>query len=312
MDLLRNGKDIFISTLKFFKKYPVCIVPLLICWCIYAWVILYSEYYFDWNKYNWQINFGIAFLCYIIFSFMYGFACLFILELMQQAETTGRVRPTKAFFDALLRDFWKALPILFIWALIWFLLMLLSAVSSSKSDDEEEADEAFTARAAVGTLMGEGERISFSSAFLHVMSKIVRMVTFMILPIIAWEDDSPKKAYKKGLSILSDIKAEFAVAFGVTGVFTVILMFWPSILLSVDAKFHLNLPEPVWYAVLIYIAFAMSLSFLVEQLYMAELYLWYKEWKRENERRAAIGKKPIKLNKTTKPSFIDDIRSLNE
>jgi len=308
MDLLVNSKDIFISTLKFFKKYPVCIVPLLICWCVYAWVIIYSEYYFDWNKYAWPINLGIVFSCYILFSLMYGFSCLFILELMQQAETAGKVIVVKAFFDALFRDFFKSLPLLFIWALIWFLLMLLSAIFSR--DDKNDNDKELTAKAAVGTLMGEGDSISFSSSFFHALSKIVRMTTFMILPVIAWEDNSPRKAFKKGLSILADIKAEFTVAFGITGAFTTILLFGPSMLLLFVNKLDLVLPDQVWYVTLIYIACAMSLSFVVEQLYMAELYLWYKVCQSENEKRIARGESPIKLGATAKPSFIDDIKSL--
>jgi len=83
-------------------------------------------------------------------------------------------------------------------------------------------------------------------------------------------------------------------------------MLVPGIIYYVDSKMTLNLPEPFWVAVLIYMAFATSLSFMIEQLYVAELYLWYIRWEKESGQQ----KKTKKLSRTTRPTFFDGINSL--
>lgn len=101
------------------------------------------------------------------------------------------------------------------------------------------------------------------------------MVVFLILPAIAWEDLSTSKAFAKGFKILGEEKKEFLVAYGITGIFTISVMLIPTIIYTINDKLSLNLPESFWIGVLVYMAFAASLSFLVEQLYVAELYFDY-------------------------------------
>lgn len=88
-------------------------------------------------------------------------------------------------------------------------------------------------------------------------------------------------------------------------------MFLPTFIIFIlDAKFDVHFSDYIWYFVLVYIAFSWSLSFLVEQLYVAELYLWHINWEKERKSAILIGKKLPKLKRTKKPSFFDNITSL--
>ena len=96
------------------------------------------------------------------------------------------------------------------------------------------------------------------------------------------------------------------MAYGTTGIFAALVLLAPALIYKIDDMLGLQLPEIFWIAVLIYVAVAGSLSLIVEQLYVAELYLWHLNWKSENEERVAMGKKPVSFNKATKPSFFDE------
>lgn len=295
-----EAKEIFATTLRFFRVYPISLLPLLLCWGIYAATILYMEYYFDWNTYPQWINCLIVFGCIVAFCTIYGIACLILLELIQQIETGEKLCIGRATFDAFSRDFWKSLPLLLIWAILWFVLALLETLFSKRKEKETERE--LSARSAVGTLLGDGGSFGWSAAFFSALSKGIRMTVFLMLPAIAWENLGTLKSFKKGLKILKDVKESFVVAYGATGVFAALVMLIPGLIYYADAKLELNLPETVWYGVLIYMAFAASLSLLVEQLYMAQLYLWHMLWEKQ--------KTTKKFGTTMKPSFFDKVNSL--
>jgi len=297
-------REVLTTSLRFFRVHPISIVPLISCWCVYAATILYMEYFFDWEMYSGTINVLICFGCFFLFSMVYGIACLILLEMVKQIETGEKISLLRASRDAIFRDFWKACPILLIWAVIWFVLSLLSALLS-KSKDKNETEE-ISAHSAVGTLLGSDETFSLTGAFFSALSKGVRMVTFLILPAIAWEDMGPIKALKKGLMVLKNTKGSFLVAYGTTGIFTMLVMVVPALIYGISEKMELTLPEPFWYVVLIYVAFASSLSFLVEQLYVAQLYLWHMSWEKENAKNGTNKS----LESIRKPSFFDGINDM--
>ena len=268
-----KAKDVFTSSLRFFLAYPISIIPLLLCWTVYASVILYMQYRFDWDYYSIQIAFFTVFLCYILFSIVYGIACLVLLEIVQQIETEEKTNLGRAVKDVIMHDAWKAGPILLVWAVVWFLLAVLEALFSKKK--EKLGSTKLTARSAVGTLLGDGSSFSLSGVFFHALSKGIRMIVFLILPAIAWEDLGPVNAFRKGLYILGEVKKEFMVAYGMSGIFALTVMAVPGVIYYVDQKLTLNLPEPFWAAILIYMAFASSFSLMIEQLYVAKLYSRY-------------------------------------
>ena len=291
--------------LHFFKVHPISLLPMLVCWSGYAAIILYASYGYDWNGYSNSTNLLFSLCIYLAFSLLFGLASLILLEMVQQTESGKPISLIKSIADAIFRDLWKALPLLLIWGLIWFCLAVLSVLFSKKNNKSSGNKESFSAHNAVGTLLGDEKEFSSLSAFLDAVSKGVRMAAFLMLPAIAWEELSPLKAFRKGSEILKVAKWNFAEAYGKSGIFAFLVLLIPALIYKMDAELNLQLPETFWIFTLIYIAIASSLILIVEQIYMAELYLWYFNWQKENEKNKALGKPYIPFNKSRRPDFFD-------
>jgi len=275
-DGIKNGSEVITESLKVFRKRPMFLVPLFVCWLIYAPIIIYFEYFFPWKQHSTlQICFIIFFII-LIFSFILSFSNLLLLELIQQLESGKKFNLVSAFFEVLLKDMIKTLPITFIWAMIWFTLTAIEALLSKIENRSEE----FSAENAAKTLAGYGS-FSLSRAFFEALQKGVRMVVFLILPAIAWEDKSPAKATKKGLGVLKIHLAEFATGFALTELAAIIIFLPPSILFLISSEFEVTFPDFVWHITIIYCAFAWSFSLFLEQMFAAELYLWHLIWEKE-------------------------------
>lgn len=309
--MLKKAMSVFRSALRFFKRYPKCIIPLLVVWCIYASITLWIEYSLDFDQFTTGQSWAIVFGIYVLYSFLFGVSCLILLELIQQIERGETPSIFRAFFDTLIRNFWKAFPILLVWAVFWFLLAVLDALLSSKKDDEDDDGKPeFSAKAAVGTMLGADRKFSLSRAFIDALKKGLRMFVFLIMPAIAWEDLGPIAAVKKGTKTLRNTKGHFLAAYGLTEVFFLGVLLPPCLIYTLDDKLSLALPEPFWWFVLIYIACATSLTYLIEQLYVAQLYLWHINWEKDCARLKAQKKIPPKFSASKPPVFFEDFCSL--
>lgn len=306
METLGSSKNIFSHSIRFFKTYPISILPVLISWAGYAAIVLYADFGYDWSKYSTEINFLFLFGCYISFAILFGLANLVVLEMMQQIESGNPISLAKATGEAIVKDLWRSLPLLLVWGFLWCILSILTALFSKKNGSEKTESESFSAHNAVGALLGEGVQMSLSAAFFQALSKGLRMTVFLMLPAIAWEDVSASKSFRKGLDILKDIRTHFVVAYGMTGLFTVLILLPPALLYKLDDIFHLQLPEMAWIIVFLYVAFASSLGLIVEQIYVAELYLWHIDWRKKNEERLARGQLRLPFGRTRMPSFFDE------
>ena len=252
----------------------------------------------------------IIFLIYFGASFLIGISCLLLLEIAQQVESEENICLFKALKDCFLRDFIKAFPVLIIWSIIWFILVVIQALFSKKKSSDKGKDERLTAKSAAETLAGKSEGFSLTGVFFRALQKGVRMIVFLILPAVAWEDLSPVKAIKKGSNVFRNNIPEFLTGLALTELFSIIVFLPVTIIFILYYKVEIIFPEYVWYIVLVYIAFAWSLSFLVEQLYVAELYLWHIKWENEQKIAKAQGKELPKLMDVKKPSFFDNVQSL--
>jgi hypothetical protein len=306
---MKDGVNLFLMSIRFFIRYPISIVPLIICWSIFAPVILYFEFYFNWDMFNTAESLIIIFLIYFGASFLIGISCLILLEIAQQVESEEKISLPKALQDCFCRDFIKAFPVLIIWSIVWFILVVLQALFSKKKSSNDEKQK-LTTKAAAETLAGIGDEFSLTKAFFNALKKGVRMIVFLILPAVAWEELSPLKAIKKGLNIFRNNIPEFLTGFALTELFSIIVFLPVSIIFIVHYNVEIIFPEYVWYIVLVYIAFAWSLTFLVEQLYVAELYLWHIKWENEQKIAKVQGKELPELMDVEKPSFFDNVKSL--
>src|SRR3989344_3124160 len=235
---IKNGWDLIKESIKVFNHYPKFIIPLLITWLVYAPIILYLKYWFDWDAYTGSQTFLIVFGIVFLFAFLLSFSCSMLLELIQQLESGNKMSVTKAFGYTLGHNTIKILPIVIVWTIIWFVLLVIQALLSK---DKKREKESFSAENAAKTLAGY-RSFSFSRAFFQALQKGVRMVIFLILPAIAWENLSFWQSIKKGLAVFKTNLSVFVTGFVLTGLAASIIFLPPSILFYVSEKMELTLP----------------------------------------------------------------------
>jgi hypothetical protein len=303
---VKNGWELIKESIKVFNKHPKFIIPLLITWVIYAPVVLYLNYWFNSDAYSTSQILLIVFGVVLLFAFLLSFSCSMLLELIQQLESGKKLSLIKSFGHTLWHNTLKILPLVLVWAVIWFVLLIIQALLSK---DKKREKESFSAENAAKTLAGY-KNFSFSAAFFEALQKGVRMVMFLILPAIAWENLSFKQAVKRGMIIFRTNLSEFVTGFVLTGLAAAIIFFPPALLLSISSEMEITLPDWLWVSTIVYIAFAWSYTIYLEQMFSAYLYLWNHKWEREAAKAHQEGRPIPSLKEVPKPLLLDDVNDL--
>jgi len=136
------------------------------------------------------------------------------------------------------------------------------------------------------------------------------MIMFLILPAIAWENLGFWKSVKKGLATFKAYLSEFVTGFVLTEVAAIIIFLPPAILFSISGELDVSLPDPVWIATIIYIAFAWSYSIYLEQMFTAELYLWNLKWEKEVAKAQKENRPIPSMREVSRPSVLDEVHEL--
>lgn len=306
MDSLKKGWKLVAHSLTVFWAYPVFLLPLLAVWIAYAGGVLFLHYSFDWKAYGVKADIGILFAFLFLLSFLILMSFAAVLEMIRQVES-GRPSLVRAIAETFGRDVFSVIPLALIWAFIWLVLTLLEMALSSKNK-ESDSDRALSAQNAAETL-ADFHGFSFSEAFISALQKGVRMVMFLILPAIAWENMGFFKGTKKGLVVLRAHKALFASGFALTYAAAAVVFMPAAIVLAIGTGQHghpplVHFPDYVWIATIIYMGCAWSLTLYLEQMFMAQLYLWHMAWQKAAEQAAAAGQKAPSFDSVPQPELL--------
>lgn len=79
-DSVKNASSLFSSVLKAAVTHPVLIVPLGLVWGIYAPLVVYLHFYFDWNSVSAFQGFGVIFGFIFAISVLISASCFMLLE----------------------------------------------------------------------------------------------------------------------------------------------------------------------------------------------------------------------------------------
>ena len=297
-----RGWNFVVHAIAAFQKYPCLVVPILIVWLVYAPSVLYVKFYFHWNRHSTLDLLVFAFFFIAFLSLLILIACDVLLELIKQMEddTPSLASAMAATFR---KDLVNILPLAMTWAFIWFALLLLEALLSRRDDDDTH-DPQLDAQSAAEAIADYGS-FSLSRAFLHALQKGIRMVVFLILPAIAWENMSFVEATQKGLIVLKTHLGEFASGYALTYAAAAVVFLPPAIVLWLGTNHHhlgplVNFPDAVWVATIIYCGLAWSFSLYLEQMFVAQLYLWHMKWERKFEV-ARLMRRPLPEFKEIEP-----------
>jgi hypothetical protein len=303
---VKNGWQLIKESIKVFNRYPKFIIPLLVTWLFYALIVLYLEYCFNYDGYTGFQIFLIVFGIIFVFAFLLSFSCSMLLELIQQIESGKEMSVVSAFKYTLTYNTIKILPIVFIWTIVWVVLIVIQAILSKS---KKRGKTSFSAENAAKTLAGFQE-ISFSKAFFEVLEKGFRMVIFLILPAISWENLSFWKSVKKGIGVFKSNLSVFVTGFVLTSLASFIIFLPPALLFYISEELKISFPDWVWVITIIYISFAWSYSIYLEQMFTAELYLWNYKWEKEVVKAQAENRPIPKLNDIPRPSILDEVNDL--
>jgi hypothetical protein len=264
------------------RAYPVLFVPMMTVWLVFAPAYLYLRFQFHWHQHGAWAQFGVCFLFITALSVLLLFSCDVVLHLIRQIED-GRPALRQAVRHAITKDARRLLPLALTWAIVWFALAVVEALLTREDNEDDTADAALDAESAAEALAGDAA-FSFSATFFGALQKGVRMVTFLVVPAIAWEGLEVVEAARRGIDILRENKAEFARGYALTYVATFAAAIPAAFVLLLGSSRHgppvVALSEWVWASLIIYLGLLWSLSIYLEQLFMAQFYLWHLTWER--------------------------------
>jgi hypothetical protein len=264
------------------RAYPVLFVPVLAVWLVFAPTFLYLRFAFKWDHHGAAAQFGVVFLFYAVISLLLLLSCDVVLHLIRQFET-GPPSLGKALRDAITKDAMHLLPLALTWAIVWFALVVIEAILTRQDSDEDPDGQTLDAQSAAEALSGSGG-FSLTAAFFRALEKGVRMVMFLVVPAIAWEGLGPVEAAQRGVEILQENKAEFARGYVLTYVATFAAALPAALVFMLGSSHHgqpiIAFPEWVWAVLIIYLGLLWSFSIYLEQLFMAQIYVWHLTWER--------------------------------
>lgn len=281
--------------------HPALLAPLLFVWLFYAPAILYLQFFLPWDSLSSVQTIAVVFGAIFVFSVALSMSCFWLLELIRRIES-GESLNILATLPAAVGNVFRAFHVTLLWALIWFVLTLLASLFRRRG---EKDDESFSAKNAAKTLSGYASA-SLSGAFFDALKKGVRMIAFLIYPAVAWE--SARAPIKRGLGVARTHATEFASGFILTELAAAIVFLPPALLFYVTDEAEIVLSDGVWYVVIVYCAFAWSISILLEQLFAAELYLWDMKWRKACAEAQDRGAVAPKLRDVPRPSILDDVK----
>ena len=304
---ITNGMQMIGHSFAVISRYPVFILPLLGCWSLYAPLILYFKFSIPWEQQSLTVSLLLVFAAIFVLSSAFSIATLVVLEMIQHVESGKRPDLISAIGDAVTKNLIRALPIIVVWSLLWFFLTVLSALFSKRKND---GDSELNMESAARTFVGNGGAYFSLRTLFRLMNKALRMVVFLILPAIAWQDCGPIEATKRGITALRTHLGQFATGFILSEGVAIVLSIPIGILLYFKGDHPL--PDIVWSGVIVYCAFSWSFVMYVEQMFAAELFLWHLKWQCENKKLAQQNLPPVSLYEVTRPCLLDHVSELIE
>lgn len=301
---IKNSFDLINASFKTFRKHPILALPIFVVWLIYAPLIIYFKWHFDWDLYYVKAQLMIVFLIIYFLAFILSISCSTMLELVQQKETGKEFNLLKALGITLSYNLVPIMVVSLVWALLWFVLVVLKAITKSKGKNSEEENAENVARTLAGT--SDSSLFSFS---IDALLKGIRMVVFLIIPAFAWENKGIRESFTRGYEIVRQRKAEFIAGFTLS-LAVEFLVFLPAGFMFYLSSKGVVFPDWSWFICIFYIGLAWSYSIYLEQMFGAELYLWQMSYEKEYNKAIKDNTPWPKFSEVRRPSIVDNIPDL--
>lgn len=301
-----SSSSLILHAFKILAKHPIMFLPIFSVWIIYAVILIYFDYFFNWNNFPMAFKLWLLFIIILFLCIIFSLSSFMLLEFIQQIETGQKINLYKALYETLFKNFIKAFPIILVWAIIWFVITIIEVMMDSK---RKRNNNELSYENVAKTLSGH-EKLSLINLSLDLINSGVRLIVFMIYPAIAWEDEGTINAVKKGFCAIKKNCVEFASGF-IQIEFACVLICLPvSILFAVVDSYKIELSKEVWICIIMYISFAGTLYLYLQQMFAAILYMWNIKWLKAVKKAQREGSKIPTLHDVKKPDLLDNIPDL--
>ncbi len=301
---VKTGFELVADSVRVFRRYPRLVVPLLLTWVCIAALILWARFFRP--ELGLQGALLLGFLLVLVQAFLLAFSCSMLLEMVEQVERGGEPSLERAFRDSLGENLVAMLPLVLVWSVVWFLLSVVQALFEDDSRDSEDYSPENAARALAdgsGSLLGAG---------IDALKKGVRMLVFLVMPAIAWEGRGFRDAVGRGYDVFRNNVAAFVTGFSLTYVLAGLLFLPVSLLLFAVDEGLLTLSSTQWYLVIGYSGLVWTVSIYLEQMFVADLFLWHKEYEQAVAAARRRGHERPSMREVPRPTLLDDVASLEE
>jgi len=289
-----EGWRLFKQSVLFLAYKPIFLLPIFFSWIVFATLVLYLRYYYERPDSIFLSIISIYFIIFLI-SLSICFANVMMLEFMQQMESGKKLSFLKALVETVVVDFILIIPLAMLWAVLWLIIVLIRALTSRKKRNRRPKPSPRDAALALSGV--ERGPLSLLGLGLDMLEKVIRMMVFMALPAIAWEEEGPIRSIKKAFGILRQHAVQFFTIYAVTGVAAIFMAIPLAVILILDEA-GAEFPGVFWTWVILYEGFVWTLGVYLEQMSVGMLYLWHLKWVKNG----SVGE----LSSVPKPNLLDD------
>ncbi len=259
------------GSFRLVRARPVFLIPIFLCWFAVSGIILYLQYY--WSPADYLPLFLEFFVALFLITYAVCMSNIIMLELIQPMEDGQERTLTQSLYEAFSRDSLKVIPIALLWALVWFILIMIQVIISLLKGKGASENHEPSLRDAAITLGGlKGEPFSWVGLGFRMMEKLIRLVSFLALPGIAWKNFGPSESLREGLSVIRQKPLQFLTVYTLTSAASLVMAL-PLLPIAIAVELELPISDVVWTCVLIYEAVVWTFSIYLEQMTMGLLYL---------------------------------------
>lgn len=313
--------DFIDSSFRVFLTYPRLLFPIIFMWIIYIPVLIFGINHINWYSSNLRDIIYPLFFLYFIFTTLTAIACSTLLEMIEQIENKREISFLKALKITFTENFNDILPILIVWSVLWIAATSIELIFSrvrkvyktyrdvtSTNIKEEVEDEVDMA---INFLKGD-IKFTPSVLFIEVLKRGLRMIVFLILPAIAWDNLDFYDATKKAFKIITSEFLTFASGFLTTGIVILFIFLPPAIALYLQWTGNIQMKPFNYFVMAVYVLFALSYAMYIEQMFMAQIYLWYRKWEEIALKSVEKGYRIPPIEDIPVPSILDNINDLKK
>lgn len=304
------------SSFRVLVSYPKLITPMLFAWISFFSISIASFFVINWKINSFTDTIYPLFFYYLLFAFFISIACSMLLEMVQQIENGEK----PSFFKSLTITLWENLndmiPVIFVWSLLWIGITIFEIFLSKKERIEREHrlnnyENLDDIKNALEFLNGK-TTIGLSTLFFEILKRGIRMTVMMSFCAIAWDNLGYYDAVKKAFRAIKSDFYHFMSGYLSTGLVLIVIFLPPVLGIFIWAGGYAQMHLRNFIFLLLYVIFALSYAIYMEQLFMAQFYMWYRKWEILAIKSLKAGYKPPEIEDIPVPSILDKRNDLKK